>query len=228
MARDIYFKFFPKSLNLRGFQYKIGLNEDNNIFDPEPICSKGGLYYTDINHLESFKIYGEMIGIIKIPEFVPIVKVGNNKYKSPKIELIEVIKYRDFIENKDLYWEEKNNCTSFHHRELFGIYQTPETCLEAVKRNNQIFKYIRNQSPEICFEAVKRNGYNLSYVKEQTPELCLEAVKQNGYSLKFVRHQTPEICLEAVKQIGYCVSHVIEQTPEILLEAEKTNKRFIQ
>ena len=31
-----YFKFFPKDLKLKGFQYKLGLNVDINVFDPNP------------------------------------------------------------------------------------------------------------------------------------------------------------------------------------------------
>ena len=55
-------------------------------------------------------------------------------------------------------------------------------------------EYVKEQTPEICLEAVRRNGRVLRYVKEQTSEICLEAVKQNGYALNFVKEQTPEIC----------------------------------
>ena len=50
-----YFKFFPKDLKLKGFQYKLGLNEDTIKFNPNPVYGPGGLYYTDIHNLENLK-----------------------------------------------------------------------------------------------------------------------------------------------------------------------------
>jgi hypothetical protein len=47
-------------------------------------------------------------------------------------------------------------------------------------------QYVKEQTPEICLEAVKRDGSTLRYVKEQTPEICLEAVKEEGNALQFV------------------------------------------
>ena len=50
-----------------------------------------------------------MIGIIKIPSDTPIVKIENSKsvkYKSPRIEIIDIMNYNEFIDNKDIYQEE--------------------------------------------------------------------------------------------------------------------------
>ena len=99
-----------------------------------------------------------MIGIIKIPSDTPIVKIEVSqsvKYKSPRIEIIDIMSYIDFIDNKDIYQEEKMKC------------KDPVLKLRMAKE----------QTPEMCLEAVKQNGYTLKYVKEQTPEICLEAVK---------------------------------------------------
>ena len=54
-----------------------------------------------------------------------------------------------------------------------------------------------------ALEAVKRNGDALRYVKEQTEEICLEAVRRNGDALEFVQEQTESICLEAIKPDGH-------------------------
>ena len=77
--------------------------------DPNPVCGPGGLCYTDIHNLENFKGYGEMIGIIKIPSDTPIVKIEDSqgvKFKSPRIEIIDIMTYNEFIDNKDIYQEE--------------------------------------------------------------------------------------------------------------------------
>jgi hypothetical protein len=46
---------------------------------------------------------------------------------------------------------------------------------------------IGEQTPEMCIEAVKRCGYALQYVKEQTPQICMEAVKQYSQVLQYVK-----------------------------------------
>ena len=148
-----YFKFFPKDLKLKGFQYKVGLNEDTNEFDSTPECGPGGLYYTDIHNLEKFKDYGEMIGIIKIPSDTPIVKIEDYqgvKYKSPKIDIIDIMTYKEFIYNKDIYQEEKMKCKDPVLKLIMAKEQTPEMCLEAVKRNGEALSYIKEQTSEMC------------------------------------------------------------------------------
>ena len=99
----LYFKFFPRNLKIKGFQYKVGLNEGTNEFDPTPVCGSKDLYYTNIHNLENFKGYAEMIGIIKIPSDTPIVKINDSfgvMYKSPRIEIIDIMTYNEFIETK--------------------------------------------------------------------------------------------------------------------------------
>ena len=124
-----------------------------------------------------------MIGIIKIPSDTPIVKIEDYqgvKYKSPRIEIIDIMTYKEFIDNKDIYQEEKMKC------------KDPVLKLKYVKRTDT-----RDLS-----QAIKNDGNALQYVKEQTPEICLEAVKQNGYALDYVKEQTPEMCLKAIKNDG--------------------------
>ncbi|MBD3195404.1 MAG: DUF4116 domain-containing protein, partial [Candidatus Lokiarchaeota archaeon] len=96
-------------------------------------------------------------------------------------------------------------------------YLSGEEALEAVKQDEFVLKYVKEQTPEICLEAVKQNGYALQYVKDQTEEICLEAVKQDGFVLRYVKEQTPEICLEAVKQNGEALRYV---NPDIFKELE--------
>ena len=37
-----------------------------------------------------------------------------------------------------------------------------------------------------CLEAVRKDGCVLRYVIEQTPEICLEAVRKDGWVLRYV------------------------------------------
>ena len=99
--------------------------------------------------------------------------------------------------------------------------QTSVLCLEAVRQDGRMLRYVKDQTPEICLAAVKQNGCALKYVKEQTPEICLEAVRQNGFALEYVKEQNPEICLAAVRQNWKALQYVKEQTRDICLAAVK-------
>ena len=102
-------------------------------------------------------------------------------------------------------------------------WNDPKYCLEAVKQNGLVLRWVENQTPDICLEAVKEDGYALRFVKEQTPEICLQAVKQYGLALEYVKEQTHEICLEAVKEDGLALKYVINQTPLIIHYLKKYN-----
>ena len=95
--------------------------------------------------------------------------------------------------------------------------KTEELCLEAIRQNARAFvDCMHARTPAICMEAVKRDGLLLRFVPPpnrcifpgavdlRTKDLCLAAVRQNGLALEFVPKElkTPEICLEAVWQNG--------------------------
>ena len=76
-----------------------------------------------------------------------------------------------------------------------------------------------NQTPELCLEAVKKNGLALKHVDNKTHEICLEAVKQNGMALKRVPRsiQTLPIAIAALKQNPECRKYLAVkfQKPEV-------------
>jgi hypothetical protein len=116
---------------------------------------------------------------------------------------------------------EKNN--TFYYVQLCNEEQTEEICLEAVKHNGLLLRYVKEQTKEICLEAVKEDERALQIVEEQTEEICLESVKKNGGSLQFVKKQTEQICLEAIKQNVNSLQFVKEKTEQICLEFDKKN-----
>ena len=106
--------------------------------------------------------------------------------------------------------------------------QTPEFCMDIVRKNAMAIKYVRNQTPEICLEAVNADPKTLEFVNNQTPEICLTAVTMTGFALMYVKEQTLEICLAAVRQQGLALQYVKEQTPEICMAAVQSNGRALQ
>ena len=83
-----------------------------------------------------------MIGIIRIPSNTPIVKIEDSqgvKYKSPRIEIIDIMTYNEFIDNKDIYQEEKMKCKDPILKLRMAKEQTPEICLEVKKRMDILY-----------------------------------------------------------------------------------------
>ena len=261
----IFFKFFPENLILNGFQYKLGINKDIHPFDSSKKCSKGGLYYTDIQNIMKYEHHiniknimesahenqilntniqnikksghhdivkyehgGPVIGVIKIPKKVPIVKIGD-KYKSPEINIIELHDYKKFLSREDLYLEEKKKITDINFVfKKMPYLQTFEMYMEAVKRYGLNLQYVRKdlQTTKMCMIAVKQYGSILQDVKPelQTPEMCMIAVKRHGSNLQFVipELRSDIICMEAVKQNNSNLRFVLEfQSIEMCMEAVK-------
>ena len=106
--------------------------------------------------------------------------------------------------------------------------QTPEICLEAVKKNEYELLFVKEQTPEICLAAVKQNPSVIRYVKteNQIEEICLEVVKKYGSLLEYIatENRTDEICLTAIQNsTGWVIEHITNQKPEYCLAALKIN-----
>lgn len=63
-----YYKFINKSKWHYNMNYKLGLNENVEPFNPSGECSKGGLYFTDKNNIVKFYTRGEILCEITLCE----------------------------------------------------------------------------------------------------------------------------------------------------------------
>ena len=225
----LFVKLTNELENHNGYQFKTGLNIDPIPFNPCGTCQPGGIYFCLLEKIHIWLNYNgdPMIycRLVTIPDDA-LVYVEENKFKADRMILSDRQKISDLEQWKDpvfcLEAVKQDNSVLKYVKE-----QTPELCLEAVRRNGWALEHVKQQTPELCLEAVKEHGYALHYVLEQTPELCLEAVKENGFALQFVEEQTPELCWEAIKQDGRALAYVLEQTPELCLEAVKQDDRAL-
>jgi hypothetical protein len=104
------------------------------------------------------------------------------------------------------------------------IYE--ETCINAIKRNTYIYKYIMNKTFKICVECVKLDGMLLKYVNkellnfadEDMSQIYMEAVKNNGNALQYVMNQNEEICMEAINKNIYAFRYIKNKTFNILMK----------
>lgn len=103
-----FYKFLSEDLIQYDFKYSLGLNVDTNKFNPTGECSKGGLYFSDINNILSFYKFGPNIGIIEIPDDSQVY-IENNKFKANKIELKNILVNENEI-LKVLKYSHENGC----------------------------------------------------------------------------------------------------------------------
>jgi len=157
-------KFFPKNLTCNGFKYKLGRNIDIKTFNPNPTCGEGGLYYTDVSNMAVYSDYGPILGFVTIPDKIPIVNVGDTKYKSPEIFITKFIKFTDWIDDNTLNLLEKSQ----------------------IKDETLRSQAMENPSETDKLAAVKQNGMSIQFIKDPSEEVKLSAVKKYGPSIKFI------------------------------------------
>ena len=81
--KDKFFKIISDNMNMKGFQYYIGINCDDN-----------GLYFTDGNNICSYLSYGNKIAIISIPENAHVVRM-ERQFKSDIIIIEKIYDLND-------------------------------------------------------------------------------------------------------------------------------------
>jgi len=213
----IFYKCVAKDLTHHGFTYKIGLNEDIVKFDPSSEC-KGGLYFTDKNHISDYLDYGTNFANVKIPNDAKCY-LEDNKMKCDKIilELICQISKHNLMKNVDF-------------------------CLKVVKQNGNLIQHIDDEilknNINICLEAVKQEGYSIRYINDEILKkninICLEAVKHDGHAVRYIDDEilknNVDVCLEAVKQNGYSIRYIdgeiLKKNVNIRIESLKQIWRF--
>lgn len=127
-------------------------------------------------------------------------------------------------------------CYSLRHGTNIKLYINPsdDESMAAVRRHPSALRWVDRQTPEICLEAVRKNGLTLQWVKIKNHEIyrdiCLAAVRQNGLALKWVRpeHRDEEICRAALDNNVLAVKWAKYRTPEDEMAAYHLIPRYIR
>ena len=200
-----FYKIVNEQKCHHGLCYDLGEIIDPIEFNPTNSCSKpGGIYFTTIEHIFKFLDYGCFMCEIEIPNDSRCHIVDNN-IKANKI----IIK-------------------NMKHISDFDKWDDHDFCFKAIKQNENVFKYVKNQTEQLCLKAVKQNGDMLNFVKNQTEKICLTATRQNGVSLRYVENMTEEMCLEAVNRNGMSLQYIKNQTDQMCLIAINQNPKSLQ
>jgi len=79
------------------YPYKLGLNtlaDNGEIFNKEPICGPGGLYFCSIKYIFIYLNHGDKLCTLTIPYDAQVVKVYN-KYKADQIYIEKMMEIND-------------------------------------------------------------------------------------------------------------------------------------
>lgn len=213
------------------FQYKTGLNVDNNVFDPLRhgwyLNSGHGMYITDIDNTpillgdrdRNFKI--KYYRYVTLPDDCRIYGEGP-KFKVNKIILSERI---NISELPYLMWSDLNRCL----------------CLRAVKKNSDIMMYIRNisemnETDKIAI--VQQDGLAIEYLLNYgvSEEVQKAAVEENGGALWYLLNKgisvSEEVQIAAVRQNSDVIKYLLEKdipvSEEVQIAAIKQNSYAIK
>lgn len=166
------------------YQYTFGLNE----IPPEEVSldvlNPCSAGGLYFTYLESYKWIGLHWFFVTVPDDAQVIIEPHSKFKTDKLIIVKEIK------------------------------QISSVCLEAVRRDGFLLKFIRNQTEEMCHRAVENGGCYIKYVKNQTRDLCLLAIEISPSALMFIKNQTLEICLAAVDRNPVVIQYV--RSPTVL------------
>jgi len=86
-------KILSEDMNMRGFQYKIGMNEDVNHFVREESC-KAGLYFFLMQDICKYLGYGTVLAMVRIPD-EENVYVDAGKFRTHRLEIRETMPLKE-------------------------------------------------------------------------------------------------------------------------------------
>ena len=148
-------KFEPVKVigqNRCNFQYKLGLNENNENFIAQGDCSGGGLYFVDSSNVfEYFRSYGHKVASIKLIDNEPIWIEKDGKCKTNKFYITKIETIGEYLNNL-----------------------SEEQQLESIKFDAYLIKLITNRSENFLLKSIKNNPKTIFYLKKS---LVLEMLK---------------------------------------------------
>jgi len=155
------------------YQYGLGLNtlaDNNELFNKEPICGPGGLYFCSIEYIFVYLDYGNKVCILTIPDDAQVVKV-NNKYKADQIYIEEMMEINNDTTEAIKYLIQCGADTSRGYEYLINW--------AARKGNLEIVKYVIEHG----IDGTVNNNFAIQYASEHGYLEIVEYLVKNGASV---------------------------------------------
>ena len=203
MENKIYYKITNAEEKHYDFQYRDGLNILKEEFNDNPYyhCCKGGLYFTDIDHIADFLEYGIYLREITLPineQNFKMIK-DNNKYRANMIILGKRYELKDVSTIKMLMERSPYTTT----RDSLVWWNISNGCVDGLE-------YMINNGAKIngdlkfAIEHVSWRGYSemLKYLLTKFNNLnlnvlMLDSIRNNQYGSELINLKTIQAFVEA-------------------------------
>ena len=237
---NIFYKILKNDLNHNNLQLKNGENIDINNFNPSGQCTKGGIYFTNLENIYYFLHLGVNVCKVTInDDYRVYVDNSHNqlKFKADKIIINDIqLLFNSYLFNNEINCKIAVQKNGLLLKYINSDNQSNDICKFAIIQNYNALKYVYNQTEEICKLAIQQNyntsnsiaQYNFNFkndysilndVRNQTIEICKFAIYYNYRALKYVHIQTNEICKFAIEINYNALKYVKKQTNEICIFA---------
>lgn len=229
-----YIKLTRENCIHHNFQYKEGLNEDTNEFNPDKTCEYGGLFLCKrTNFVKWLLVSGDIndpmyyLWDVSIPDDALVTVMDNNTVKCNKF----------ILSNKTSMWDNYDTCMEIVEKDgLFLHYvknQTYDLCKASIKNDERAIGFVNNPSQDIYVEYVKLKAKNIENIPEKdlTPEFCVRLLEANSEVLSFIKSPSEQVLIFMVQQDGMKLKDIKNQTQQICMEAVIQNKKcfkFVQ
>jgi hypothetical protein len=240
-SRPKYIKVLSENLKHYNFIYKEGLNIDHIPFNTDANCKSGGLYFTTIEHVYGFLLFGALIADVEIPTDAKVVHLPN-KSKADKIiiknirrwdtelDLEKIIKINSshiqFIQNPS---EKLQLLAIFHDAISIKFINNPSYSakLAAVKKDGTTIKYINDYNDEIARCAIIQSPFIFKVIKKPNYKLQRLAVKLLGLNIRYIVNPLESVQLLAVKNDGIAIRYILNPSKRVKRAAAKTTANLI-
>jgi hypothetical protein len=118
-----FYKFLNDNFIHYNFTYKIGLNIDNEQFNPTGGCQKGGLYFCEESKCHMYcLIYGRYLAQINVPDDAKVY-IEKDKFKADRLIISTIIHFDNV---------------------------TDECWINLLQNDSRVLKYVMKQTEELC------------------------------------------------------------------------------
>ena len=187
----MYYKVTNEKEIHNGFQYKDGLNKLDIPFERNGTCVKGGLYFTDREHIYQFLGYGNGIREVTLPETAQMVKDSGTesvKYRADSIILGKKWNLADVETWKEFKLNDMDRAAQFGHLEIVKcLHEIGKNCsidaMDFAAKNGHldILKYLHEIEKDCTTNAMDHAAENghldiLKYLHEIGKECTTDAM----------------------------------------------------
>ena len=190
-------KVLSEDMKMRGFQYKMGLNEDINPLELKGSC-KAGLHFCDVKSVCNFLCYGSLLAIVEIPDEEDVC-VDDGKYRTHRVTIRRVMPLNDVTtwkylhkngaditvnDNYAIEWASENGyleVVKYLHKNGADItvYDNSALCLASLRGHLEVVKYLHKNGADITVD----NNYALRYAAKNGHLEVVKYLHENGGSI---------------------------------------------